>query len=57
MQTLVKNRSANAGKGARKKPQRHAQGLGTQAEVLGVRIKAAWVQCDAVLIVLPPRHS
>ena len=37
----VKDRSADAGEGARQKPQRHAQGPRTQAEVLGVRIKAA----------------
>lgn len=49
MQTLVKNGAADAGKGAWKKPQRYAQGPGTKAEVLGVWIKAARPQCDALL--------
>ena len=49
MQTRVKNRSTDAGKGAREKPQRHAQGPGAKTEVLGVWIKAARSQRDAVL--------
>lgn len=49
MQTRVKNRSADAGKEAREKPQRHAQGPGAKTEVLGVWIQAARSQRDAVL--------
>ena len=52
VQPFAEGRSSGAGAETRKKPQRHAQGLGTKAEVLGVRVKAAWPQCDAVLIMV-----
>ena len=57
VQPFAEGRSSGAGAETRKKPQRHAQGPGAKANVLGVRIERVGNQCHTAVLSYGPARA